>query len=494
MTNFSHNLMDEFEVRGHWWLPENPDRKVAGVLNCRAGELCLELLGLLRPESIRERLSSGTEMWCPPLVLGQCEGKQFTLYQLQEVSLTNFGFGVDFDSKLSARFLFVGFHAARPADLRFKEAAFQLTNLEEWLYEGPVFQHGHAAKGPTVEYQRPDSFSHRIEHLDATITSHAGASGLSDHLFEKLTHEASLCVEPSQPQDFDWFLNVVLDCQNLLTFFVGKSVHVKRVELYFGDQDLGGSSVPRHAPVFFRQFEERTDERTMLWEMLLRYPDIKDKVAIVLNHWFRRADDLRAVYELFFGTFYNKKLYLKFQFLSLVQALESFDRSVNPSQYLSDEDYNPIREALVAAIPATTPCSLRSSLKNRVEFGNEYSLRKRLTQILKSLDDKARSLVCSNSATFVAAAVDTRNYFTHYTDELKSEAVLAPEELFHLTQRIRILLTIVLLKDLGIDESLVAAAIRRNPRLSYILDCPEWKPSEKKPDSTPESAGSTVND
>ena len=220
--------------------------------------------------------------------------------------------------------------------------------------------------------------------------------------------------------------------------------------------------------LLFRQDADRGRKEVLTPNMLLAYPAIQDRIAAVLDAWFARSEQLRTAHDLFFHTFYNTRPYLRSEFLSLVHALESYDRSVRPSRYLADEDYAKVRAALLNAIPAGTPSDLRDSLKSRIEYGNEYALRKRFKNLLKSLQPSAVQLVCDNPEDFAERISKTRHYFSHYTDELRKDAILETQDLFNAAHRLRILLTILLLKELGIEESTIVDAIRNNEKLNFL--------------------------
>jgi hypothetical protein len=190
--------------------------------------------------------------------------------------------------------------------------------------------------------------------------------------------------------------------------------------------------------------------------LLTLFPYIgQPQFAAVLDAWFTKQSLLENVCDLFFGVVYNNYLYLRFQFLGLVQALETYCRSVQHGQYVSESAYEIIKQALIAAIPATTPQDLRNSLKmGKIEYGNEYSLRKRLRLLLCSLEDNTVRMITDNPGQFSEQVTATRNYYTHYTSTLQSQA-FAGAELFRACLRLRVLLTIVLLKEIDLEESLI---------------------------------------
>jgi hypothetical protein len=161
-------------------------------------------------------------------------------------------------------------------------------------------------------------------------------------------------------------------------------------------------------------------------------------------------------------------MYLESVFLSLIQALETYSRATMDAKYVTPEEYQKIAAALNAGIPADTPSSLKQSLKSRIKYGNEYSLRKRLEGILSSLDTETVKLVCPNHTKLRDSLVETRNYLTHYTEELKENAIHGPG-LFYANLRMKLLLTILLCKEVGVNEESIRKALLNNNKWMQLI-------------------------
>jgi hypothetical protein len=54
---------------------------------------------------------------------------------------------------------------------------------------------------------------------------------------------------------------------------------------------------------------------------------------------------------------------------------------------------------------------------------------------------------------FIEKVTNTRNYLTHFTEELKAEAVLDPEGLHDLIEKMRLILQICFLEQIGFPFS-----------------------------------------
>jgi len=260
------------------------------------------------------------------------------------------------------------------------------------------------------------------------------------------------------------------DLCNLLTLLIGETTFINQVKALGDDVQIGPDKTTKeNIELFFTQKKVRINKEIHPFEMILPFPRISEQITEVLSLWFTKASGLRSVYDLFFGTFYNPGMYLQFHFLSLMQALESFHRVTKGGKYLSNDDWKPFRSTLANAIPAELDSGHRDSLKSRIKYGNEYSLRKRIGELIESLDEQTLSRLSPTNKYFTGVLVDTRNYLTHYDDELKDVA-LKNADLYWANQRLRILISLLLLKEIGIQEKLILDQMTENNKIRQILD------------------------
>jgi hypothetical protein len=235
-------------------------------------------------------------------------------------------------------------------------------------------------------------------------------------------------------QGMERYLSVLTDCRNLFTLFVGEPV-VARSMIGYKDNPppAEGEEAPDPGAVrlYFSQRQQPATREVNWPDMLVTYPAVKDRLSNVFTNWLTKAEELRTVSELYFGTLYNTEMYLRFHLLSLAQALESYSR-------------------------------LRLTPKDNKKF------RDRINDILDWLQPDTAKLVCRDKDYFTEAVVDTRDYFTHYLDKHK---VKSPQgaDLDMLTQRVRLLVTVLLLKEAGLDETLIAGLVSQHPKLMQWL-------------------------
>jgi hypothetical protein len=123
------------------------------------------------------------------------------------------------------------------------------------------------------------------------------------------------------------------------------------------------------------------------------------------------------------------------------------------------------REALTDAIPAGTDSSLRQALARRLEYGNEFALRRRLSELLKLLVGSSDA-VTTDPKTFVEAVVAERNYPTHYP--LGQSEPMQPFECVYEAYRLRAFLTLLLLAEVGLTGQEAAQGLRRARWHRYV--------------------------
>lgn len=471
MARPSYTLEDNFELKGIWWLPEKPDTQISGVLAFdNEKKISLELLG-----SFRELTSlGGRDFFQPEIILGISDvGHICTLFRnIETNSQLNFP-GIQ-KSIIETQYLFIGKHFQSPDDIIFPSLKVSFTNLENWLTIQPFsleIPDNKENKDWKLIHKWPSELKSQLAEIESSIESthefNTGGNLITDAIWKS---KAFLQITPNETKDFKWYWGMMYDLCNLLTLLIGETTFINQVKALGDDVQIGPDNTTKeNIELFFTQKKVLTNKEIHSFEMILPFPRISEQITDVLSLWFKKAIRLRSVYDLFFGTFYNPGMYLQFHFLSLMQALESFHRVTKGGKYLSNDDWKPFRATLANAIPAELNSGHKDSLKSRIKYGNEYSLRKRIGELLESLDKQTLSLLSPTNKYFTGVLVDTRNYLTHYDDELKDVA-LKDADLYWANQRLRILISLLLLKEIGIQEKLILDQMTENNKTRQIFD------------------------
>lgn len=447
MTSRQVTLGAHFEYTGHWWLPGHSDEAVAGTIRYSGGRLRLDLFD----PSLRMAERHSINLLLGALV----EGGNCTATGLLHFSSHTTAPGADRDT-FAVTQLFIGEHFDHPDGITFDSIAVSYTLLEEWLGE-PAFK---IATTPDTRATHipPTPFSTTVASLGAEISlDYDFQSG--GHPYHQLVweHEALLKVRTEVPAPWSWFEPLMYRISDLLTLLIGQPALPRRV---FGDREVDstvlGQTLSIPVGVCFNLPSYRVDASPSALRPLTSRADVPD-LGEMFGTWFANLDALDQPARLVAGTLYNPFLYSELQFLALAQACETLHRRRSGGQYLDDEAYEPFKNAMVAAIPQAITGGFREALKGRLKYGNQYSLRKRLTDLIGELAE-TRDLVTGGDSNFVENVVATRNFYTHYDESSRSDA-LSGRDLYLASVRLRLLVTITVLKDVHLDEAALATRI-----------------------------------
>ena len=195
----------------------------------------------------------------------------------------------------------------------------------------------------------------------------------------------------------------------------------------------------------------------------------------ILAKWFSVNEMMLDAIHLTMDARRNPEQSMHGRFLLLAHAVEVISRATTSSEYMPAEDYKTVIAAMNNAIRADVHRDHRSSLKSRIQYGNEYAFHKRIKVLVESLTEPAKKIVCADPAKFARGISDTRNYYTHFTDDLRPKALTGGAE-YWATEKLLLLMRILLLKYLGIEEGMIVKQLSRHLRLSQRIALSQEQP------------------
>ncbi len=159
------------------------------------------------------------------------------------------------------------------------------------------------------------------------------------------------------------------------------------------------------------------------------------------------------------------------KFLTVAHAAESYHRSLGGGLYMDQAAFDAAMQQFTTHMPAVIQGDHRQSLRNRLRYGNERSLRRRLTAMFARLPENVRLRIANPVDQFINRFVDTRNYFTHYDHAAQANAFRA-HNAYVAAERMRILIVASLLHDLAIPDGNILSILERQQHFRHWMDQP----------------------
>jgi hypothetical protein len=458
--------MESFDFKGFWWLPNNPSEKLAGICSFtpfEGGEL--ELIGDFTS------LTEVDDLVQPLLILGTTLKGEITLYNcfLRKKEKRHGGIEV---SRYCVNLIFSGIHFCIDSDVKFNSISIHYSCMNEWV-NTKTFDFVHSQDGEKhLVYKGWEQLAQASVDSNYRLSIGIGC-GQSVELFEKITidRKVFLTIESAEEKHYKEYIKTMNYIRNFLTIGITKPVFPLVMNGFISKD--GQTSVVRILGKLASPENEIAKSKLSWHEMFYTFRDISEKFEFFVKNWFDKAKDLETVYELYFGILENPDSYYPQQeFLSLIQALESYcQRNLN-SEIKRFEKPEIEHLKMVETISAQVSEEYKGWLKSKLKNSNSCSLNAKLMSLLKSrsFQEIIKHLKKSENAfkifldgksreEFITKIVKIRNNLSHGSGY--DEDVYSKDFRLHI-QRLKVLVEILLLKELGFDKETIGTLLVRS--------------------------------
>jgi hypothetical protein len=458
-------LLDRFEYKGYWWAPGRSNDRVPGTLSYDpTNGLHLELLGHLTP---LEQLGSYNRAETGLIYGFTMTGRAVTLHGNFPLSFQLRARGIATE-RFYSRAAFLGEHIPEPETATFSSCAFRFSNLEEWLSAQPFSVNVVSTRPPhalDVAFRAPPETRYVLQHPVAELKP---ASSFRTHderpRHYGITVQSWLVLAPGMARPLAWYTEAIAKLRNLIALCFGAPVYIEGVTL------LGPDSTAEQdrfrAEVLYAQSPSPPGGPARLPTEPISLRDFGDAAADVINAWFRIYDAIEPALNLFFAVLFGKSLYIDVKFLLLTQAMEALHRSTRQSLYVCQSRYDDIRARIEGAIPSEAPKELRDRIRGILQWGNEYSFRRRLAEL--DSGPLTKMGVARINKHMRNKIVDTRNYYTHHSEDLKNKAAHG-REMHDLVGLMKAAIIAILFDMLGVGPERIRKWLGQNRDLSSFV-------------------------
>jgi hypothetical protein len=422
-------MTENFEHKGSWWLPDDENNQISGILRFSSENgLVLDLIGAFPRDRSNEEIILGFTG----------KGKCITLLNTFQTKRSFSMPGLELETIVS-NYAFIGSnHLSKKSDFKFHKAIFALKHLDEWTNKSEGFDVDHkwGEKEIVIKYKLPDAISLNISD-NIKITLNPVAKGPSLNIVQKeakITQRINAIIESNRKKSFDILFEYALDFQNLITLFLQRKTYP--TEFYLLKKDDAGKFSDKYELVYQIKPDESREKDLIPQDMLISYPYVREKFPEIITKWFDFQEQLHTCLIPYFNNFYSSTQYTSDRFLNIARAIEAFHRDT---------------------IGVIDPLTSKS-----------YNYKKRVVQVFEQTNRAFNGLLkIRDKEKFAANIRDFRNDFTHSNPVLTSRDKKYLET-HYMTERATIVLTCSILKYLGLSITEIRTALNNTRLYTHI--------------------------
>jgi hypothetical protein len=440
-------IEEKYKKTGYFWLPEKPEKKIPGILSIDdGGKIELEIIG-----HFKEDIDSFNDNNDPTRIIGHIEKDGLVTLDECFYIKKNHSFGGISKSKIRANKVLSGAAWDKNEPVTFNTFSFSIDCLDEWVgISGINVINDWDNHTATINYSPPETISFFLDngmkceiHFAHTLPSFPAITEA------KITQRAYLKLESKSLLRLNDFTTVAFKITNLMCFAMDEIVSIQNVsatssEIIFNKGEE--NQHPVRVSIYYESipYTEKKPKKSQ-HEMLFNFRTIKKDIQKVFNNWLKAYEYLYPALGLYFSTKTGAQKYLEGKFLALVQGLETYHRRTSDETLMESTAF----ESLVAKILTECPEENAEWLKGRLMHGNEINLGKRLNRIIEPF--KAHLGTSRSRSKILRSIVDTRNYLTHYSEEMKASSAKG-RALWILCINMEIIFSLHFLKVIGFTE------------------------------------------
>lgn len=442
---------------GRWWLPIRPTHRVSGEL--RISDEGVPELTLAEPLVTLEFLALPNH----EVIFGEVSrDRAVTLHGCHTTRVD--GNLVD----IVAGAALVGGYFPAMGDVQFHTLSVDMESLENWLRPREYIRcsTGQEPGSLVVRPSQGAPVEHLVRWRDYEITLHAsGAEVVSEMRTLTVRPSAYLSVHSASERPFADLFGVVKAIRQLVSLGLGTSAKVRAL---YGGRRSESNERGENVRVYSPQLPVGQGGAEYSFE-LFTTETLGDRIGEVITRWLDASERLRPVYDLIFSPYERSAPVAELRFLELIQALEAHHRLQRGGRFMEPEVYRErVRNSLVRAIPSDIEPDLREAIINRVRYGYQYSLRRRLRELLRGHPPERVFCDIRDAEQFIDDVVVLRNYLTHFDEGDMTRASAVLPRIRVLSEQLHGILTILLLRDLGFDDEGVRSLAASHPQFLGI--------------------------
>ena len=430
-------ITEKIVTDGKFWLPSDPENKIAGKLTISdGGEVELELIDLFGRELLDKSRAVFNQSDAVDIsrILGEVKEGPVTLdgcfYLSKTISSTEINKCRVYVNRAMFRVLYETNEIAT-----FNTFSFSVEGLEEWLGISVIetrsrYDDNDLSLMAFITYTRREDISlSSIDGIDIQLTFEVPILKPSPITEVKIEHYAYIKLVSEQERPLSYFIDVATRLNSFFCFAIDETVSIKYMVATSNSVIREGKKRrPVNVKIFYRShiFSPKKP-KIYTHTMLFRFPDIEDNSSNTIKNWLEMHETTDPAINLYLHKRSTYR-YMDDKFLALAQGLEVYHRKI---------------------------------------YGTKLNLNKRLFALL----DSFKNFYTKNDEIekIVQDIVGIRNYLLHHNNSFKDKSQDAGT-LYFLSMKMESIFQLHLLKKIGFTDEKIEQVIQDNHQLKRKLD------------------------
>lgn len=461
-------IAEPINKSGYFWLHISPDSKLPGTLVITdGGNIELEVVGLF-DSSVENMFNNSPEHNEFKRIVGHVE--EYGLVTLEDCfyKTRNISFNGISKSRLHVNRAFVGVAYDEDEDILYDAFKFSIEGIDDWVaISGIKVDYQFDKRTASINYLPPEEISLNLSNGMKLLVTFSWTLPSSNNTSEaKIAQKTYLKLVSEQVRPVDEFISAAHKITNLLGFAIDKTVCLDHITATSSGitRDIGeGKTIPVPISLYYPSLPYTDIAAKIEWhKMLFRFPQIREDAQRIINNWFDAYEVIEPALNLYFSTKTGGHRFLDSKFLSLAQGLETYHRRTSDEKVMDEIAFKELVEHLIKQCPDEH----KTWLSNRVAYGNEVGLSRRI----KSIIEPFKNIIGSSKVRgkLVRTVVATRNYLTHYDKSLESDAAKG-KDLVEITLKLEAIYQLHLLQVLGFTQEEIQSIIDNSQEIKYKL-------------------------
>lgn len=318
---------------------------------------------------------------------------------------------------------------------------FEISYLDQWLPDSLINLAQHSESKRIFEFKNSQKEPFQItKSLRLEISRHLSIKINLRSLSAKET--AYVTINSSKKASRKELAIQVLLFKNFFNLFTTKAVHLITFHLLKKNNRSTQSTIN-----FYPTESEKPSN------ILVKKNEVDDEITPVLTELYRRQNEFSSVLSLFAESFRQNNSQARF--LSLVKGLEVYHKTFK-------EEKN---KALLKKLATEVKSNFKSFSTKNVNPAWSFNIRLcHLHQILLEHNDYRENKVLNYD--FLDYTYNSRNYYTHFFET--NNYVWSIGDLYKHNNKLKLILRILILNELGISKNVISKIIKIEGRLAYI--------------------------